>query len=176
MLLCFAVLSALVSRAQTGATGVVTGTVANEATGQFLRNAEVRIEGTNLSALTESDGSFRLSGVPAGAQKLVVSYAGLDAVTRPVTVSAGQPARADFALKSDVYRLSQFVVAGDREGQAKAINDQKNADHMKSVIASDAFGDLIDSNAAELLKSVPGFAMNYAGEDAIGLPAIAVIC
>ena len=169
LLLCIAVfLLPVLGFAQTAAAGVITGTVKNEATGQFLRNAEVRVEGTNLSALTESDGSFRLSNVPAGPQKLVVNYAGLDPLTHTVAVSAGQAARADFGLNSDVYRLSQFVVAGDREGQAKAINDQKNADHMKSVIASDAFGDLIDSNAAELLKSVPGFAMNYAGEDAVG--------
>ncbi len=48
-------------------------------------------------------------------------------------------------------------------GPGPAGNDQKNADRMKSVIASDAFGVLIDSNAAELLESVPGLAMNYAG-------------
>ncbi|MBI4625724.1 MAG: carboxypeptidase-like regulatory domain-containing protein [Verrucomicrobia bacterium] len=166
--LCFALAALTVATAQTSGAGTITGTVANEGTGQFLRNAEVRVAGGNLFALTESDGSFRLTSVPAGPQQLVVSYAGLDAQTRTVNVVAGQTSRALFGLKSDVYKLEQFVVAGDREGQAKAINDQKNADHMKSVIASDAFGDLIDSNAAELLKSVPGFAMNYAGEDAIG--------
>lgn len=168
MLLCVAALLPVVSFAQATAAGVITGTVKNEATGQFLRNAEVRIEGTNVTALTESDGSYRLSNVPAGSHKVVANYAGLDELSRTVAVSGSQPVRADFGLKSDIYQLSQMVVAGDREGQAKAINDQKNADHMKSVIASDAFGDLIDSNAAELLKSVPGFAMNYAGEDAIG--------
>jgi iron complex outermembrane recepter protein len=148
--------------------GVVAGTVANATTRQFLRAAEVRIEGTNLVTYTEADGSFRLAGVPPGAQRVTVNYAGLNPETRNVTVGAGQTEQLEFKLSSEIYQLQQFVIAGDREGQAKAINDQKNADHMKSVIASDAFGDLIDSNAAELLKSVPGFAMNYAGEDAIG--------
>lgn len=168
LLLLILVLPAALLHAQPTAGGSITGTVSNASTGQFLRSAEVRLEGTNLVALTEADGSFRFFNVPPGVQRVTVSYAGLDTDTREVSVAAGQVTRQNFALKSDVYKLEQFVVAGDREGQAKAINDQKNADHMKSVIASDAFGDLIDSNAAELLKSVPGFAMNYAGEDAIG--------
>lgn len=149
-------------------TGVVTGTVANQSSRQYLKNAEVRIEGTNLLATTESDGSFRLSNVPAGGQKIVVIYTGLDSEVRNIMVNAGETQKQEFLLKSEIYQLQQFTVAGDREGQARAINDQKNADHMKSIVASDAFGDLIDSNAAELLKSLPGFAINYGGEDAVG--------
>ena len=154
--------------AQASATGVVTGTVANENSRQFLNNAEVRVAGTSLTTLTDSSGSFRLANVPAGPQEILVTYAGLDSASRSVTVVPGETQRLAFALKSEIYELERFVVGGDREGQAKAINDQKNADHIKSIVASDNFGDLVDSNAAELLKSVPGFAMNYAGEDAIG--------
>src|SRR4051812_21974508 len=168
-LLSFAVLALSPgASAQTPGSGVITGTVANESSRQFLRNAQVSIAGTALSALTDADGSFRLANVPAGPQQVTVAYAGLEPETRTVTVAAGDTQRVSFALKSDLYELQQFVVAGDREGQSRAINDQKNADHIKSIVASDNFGDLVDSNAAELLKSVPGFAMNYAGEDAIG--------
>ncbi len=156
------------SDAQTAATGVITGTVANESTRQFLNSAEVRIAGTNLVALSGSDGSFRLSNVPAGSQEVVVSYAGLDSESRSIEVAPGETQRLVFVLNSEIYELAQFVISGPREGQARAINDQKSADHMKSIVASDNFGNLVDSNAAELLKSVPGFAMNYAGEDAIG--------
>lgn len=156
------------ARVSGAGTGVIIGTVSNQASRQYLRSAEIRVGGTNLSATTESDGSYRLSNVPAGDQKVVVIYTGLDSETRDVRVTAGEIQRQDFALKSEVYQLQQFTVAGDREGQARAINDQKNAEHMKSIVASDAFGDLIDSNAAELLKSLPGFAINYGGEDAVG--------
>ena len=168
VLLCFAVSFPSITSAQTAGIGTVVGTVANDSTGQFLRNAEVRVEGTNVAALTEADGSFRLTNVPPGPHRIIVTYAGLDPETRAINVAGGQTQRETFGLKSDIYQLQQFNVTGEREGQAKAINDQKNSDHIKSVVASDAFGDLVDSNAAELLKSLPGFAMNYAGEDAIG--------
>src|SRR5687768_9409901 len=51
--------------AQTPATGVITGRVFNPNTGQYLRNAQVRIEETGRSAISESGGEFRISGVPA---------------------------------------------------------------------------------------------------------------
>jgi TonB-dependent receptor len=161
---CFAVQL----HAQITGSGAVAGTVSNQKTRQFLKNAVVTVSGTNLSALTDSDGTFRIDDVPAGVHEVTITYTGLEPETRPVTISRGETARLNVGLKSDIYEMSQYVVAGDREGQARAINDQKNADRIKSVVASDNFGDLVDSNAAELLKSVPGFAMNYAGEDAIG--------
>src|SRR5947208_118020 len=75
-------------RAQTpargAATGTIAGTVANAATNQFLGEAEVRVAGTSLAALTDRDGSYRLTGVPAGAVTLTVSYTGLDPEKRPV--------------------------------------------------------------------------------------------
>lgn len=165
----FACLFALSLQAQPASSGgTIVGTVANATTKQFLRTAEIRVEGTNLVTFSDADGSFRLSNVPAGPQRVTVTYAGIDPETQSVVVSPGEPQRLDFNLRSDFYQMDEFVIAGAREGQAKAVNDQRNADHMKSIIASDAFGDLVDSNAAELLKSLPGFAMNYAGEDAIG--------
>src|SRR5690349_15745654 len=59
-----------------GGTGTITGRVLNAATKGYVRNAEVRVEGTNLVAYTEDAGFFRLSGVPAGSVTLTVRYAG----------------------------------------------------------------------------------------------------
>ncbi|MEN9632104.1 MAG: hypothetical protein RL077_508 [Verrucomicrobiota bacterium] len=150
------------------ATGAITGTVADSGTRQFLNQAEVRIQGTDLVALTDNEGYFRLAGVPAGQHTVQVNYLGLDPGQFNLTVAAGQTVTRALELKSRIHVLGEFVVSSDREGQAAALNQQRNADHMKSVVAADAFGDLHDNNAAELLKSVPGITLNYSGEDAIG--------
>src|SRR6185503_5210427 len=113
-------------------------------------------------------GYFRLSGVPAGSHTLLVNYLGLSPGQFNVTIELGQVVKRTFELRSDVFVMGELVVATQREGQAAALNQQKNADYMKSVVESDAFGDLHDNNAAELLKSIPGVALNYSGEDAIG--------
>ena len=52
--------------------------------------------------------------------------------------------------------LDQFVVSSEREGNAKAIMEQKNSMNITNSIASDAFGDVAEGNAAEFLKNIPG--------------------
>ena len=56
--------------------GVVRGRVFNTVTGEYLRNAEVSVDGTPITVYSDDDGSFRLNGVPAGEVTLVVRYAG----------------------------------------------------------------------------------------------------
>ena len=45
--------------AQTAGTGSVQGRVYNPGAQEYVRNAEVRLEGTNQVTYTESDGSFQ---------------------------------------------------------------------------------------------------------------------
>ncbi|HEX9816770.1 MAG TPA: carboxypeptidase regulatory-like domain-containing protein, partial [Candidatus Thermoplasmatota archaeon] len=69
-----------------GSTGTVTGRVFNPASGEYIRNAEVVVEGTNLVSTTTSGGHFRLFNVPAGQATLVASYPGAEPVTATVAV------------------------------------------------------------------------------------------
>ena len=47
-------------------TGKISGRVFNPATGDYVRNAEVRLEGTHQIAATENDGSFQFLQVAPG--------------------------------------------------------------------------------------------------------------
>lgn len=159
-------------RAQS-ATGTITGRVLNEGTGQYLRSAVISVAGTNLSTSSEAGGSFVLTGVPAGAARLSVSYAGLDPAEVSVNVVAGQTVNADVNLTSAAYRpdsgvvqLSKFVVATEREGNAKAIQEQRESLNFKTVMASDAFGDVSEGNIGEFLKLMPGISIDYVEADA----------
>ena len=159
------------ARAQSGGTGTITGRVLNQATGQYLNNAEITIVGTNLSVISEEGGFYRILNVPAGVASLSVNYAGLDTGTASVTVAAGQTATQDFSLTSRMYdkdtiKLGEFVVTSDREGQAKAVMEQREALNMKTVMASDAFGDVSEGNLGEFLKLMPGVVIDYNEADA----------
>ena len=122
-LLCaLAPLLALPASAQAPATGSITGRVLNVATGRYLNNARVTIEGTNLQTQTNEFGEFRLGGVPAGKVRLQTFYTGLDPVTTTLTVNAGQTATANIELTStDRYgtgqtvQLDAFTVQSTRE-------------------------------------------------------------
>src|SRR5215212_1378297 len=55
---------------QAQGTGTIQGRVYNPATQQYVRNAEVRLEGTSQVTYTENDGSFTINNVPAGTAEI----------------------------------------------------------------------------------------------------------
>lgn len=168
-LTALAALTTLAALAQSGS-GTVSGRVVNSATGAYLENAEVRIVGTDTTTNTVAGGRYVLTGVPAGEVSLTASYPGLDAAPQKVSVLAGGSATLDFNLTSgqygEVLKLSAFVVGSTREGNAKAIVDQKQAPNIKTVIASDAFGTVSEDNVGEFLKYMSGLSIDYVENDA----------
>ena len=148
--------------------GSIAGTVADANTGKYLEGADVVIEGTALRTTTARSGNFEFSGVPAGAQKVVITYPGMDVATQPVTVGAGQTATVPVRLgqASGVVTLTEFKVAGTKEGMAQAVAIQKMSMNAKVVAAGDQYGDIAEGNAAEYLKFLPGVGVDYNANDA----------
>lgn len=136
--------------------GTITGSVSNSATGQNLEGAEVTLSPGDRATLTTRDGRFVLTGVSPGSYTLTARYSGLDAQTLPVEVGVGAMAARDFGLSSSVYQLEKFVVEGEREGNALAITERRNAGNVKDVISSDAFGNVADLNLGNFLQRMPG--------------------
>ncbi|HUR56086.1 MAG TPA: TonB-dependent receptor [Opitutaceae bacterium] len=160
-------------------TGTISGRVFNPTTQEFVRNAEVAVPGTNLVTYTADDGTYSLSGLPPGATTLSVTYTGYEPASAQLNVSAGASAVRDFDLTPALFapkssgasapgivQLGQFVVSSEREGNAKAIMEQRAAVNFKSVVASDNFGDVTGGNVGEFIKYLPGVVMDYVDSDA----------
>ena len=150
--------------------GIVRGRVLNTATGEYLRNAQVRVEGTALSVYTDEGGNFRLVGVPTGSINLVARYGGLQDATATVSVSANQNTVHNFELRapsssadSEVYELT---VTSARSGIASALAEQRAALNAKSVVPADNFGALTMGDVGEFMKSMPGLSLDYTEVDA----------
>lgn len=160
MLLCALALIASPLGRAADATGVLTGTISNAATGNNLEGARVELPKLGLAALTDNTGRFVISNVPPGTHELAVTYIGLDKMTKSVAVAAGQRAVTDFELTSGVYQLEAFKVTGEREGNAAMITEKRNADNVKDVISMDSFGYLPNMSAGEVVMRLPGVAGN----------------
>jgi outer membrane cobalamin receptor len=103
-------------------------------------------------------------------------YTGLAVQSAPVTVVAGQSAPLDVALGAvdrgaggnAPVKLDQFVVATSKEMEAAAIaiNEQRFASNLKTVVSSDEFGTVAEGHVGEFLKFLPGVTMDYAGGNA----------
>ena len=151
------------ARAQSS-TGVISGTVNNTATGLFLRDALVELPELGRQALTDASGAFRLMDVPAGTHTLVVTYLGLDPIHQSVTLAAGERLTRKFEMDTAVYQMAEFTITGEREGNAASIMRQRNAPNVKNVVSLDAFGNLPNDSAGELLIRLPGIVGNLDDE------------
>jgi TonB-dependent receptor len=137
-------------------TGVIVGTVTGPS-GAVIADCTVAVQGTNIEVHTGLEGSYRLSPVPAGEQTLVFRYLGLQPATATVTVVAGETLRQDMALAYG----GEIEVRGSPllEGQAKALNRQKNAMNISNIVAADQIGRFPDKNAAEATERIPGISL-----------------
>ncbi|MSU73083.1 MAG: TonB-dependent receptor [Opitutus sp.] len=151
------VLSLPALRAAEVADAAITGTVSNSATANMLFGAKVEVPRLGVSAFTDAAGRYVVA-VPPGTHEVVASYTGLDPIRQQVTVGRGQRAGQNFELTTEIYRLQEFKVTGDREGAAAAITAQRNADNVKNVVAMDSFGSLPNMSAGELAILMPGIA------------------
>ncbi len=155
--------ASLCARAQ--ATGTVTGAVL-DSSGKYLEGAEVAVVGSPARTTTDREGTFRLEGIPLGAQTLAVTYPGTTPHTEAVRIAVGTPALVRIALRSDTIVLEAFKVSTDKEGMAQAIALQKASFNQKLVAASDQFGDISEGNVGEYLKFLPGIGIDYTANDA----------
>ncbi len=150
-------------------TGTIEGRVLNAATDRYLNNARVSVVGTDRSVFTDAYGGYRIYDVPAGPVTLNVFYSGLPAQEVRVNVSAGQTVSQDVTLgsKDETVVMEKVTVAGTRETNvaAIAVNEQRFAPNIKTVIETDAFGDIAEGNVGEFLKYLPGITVDYVAAD-----------
>src|SRR5437899_2071979 len=97
-------------------TGTIRGRVTDNATQQGLQGVTVAAGGR--SVLTQPDGRYVITGVPAGAQTVRARVIGYGQATGDVTVAAEQEVVVDLALTGQAVTLSELVVTGYGEQRA----------------------------------------------------------
>jgi TonB-dependent starch-binding outer membrane protein SusC len=102
-------------------TGVIAGKVVDQTTQQPLANVEVAVPGTPLRDLSKNDGTFRVTGVRAGAQRVRATRIGYGSQFQEVTVTAGGAATVNLALVPAAAILEPVVVTGYGTQRREAI-------------------------------------------------------
>lgn len=153
--------------AQTAPVGTLTGQVTEAASLSPLPGVEVVVEagGHRLNATTDRAGNYRLELLPAGSYPVTFSYLGYAPLVRNVVIESGRTAALNATFGSEVVELQSYRVEGTAEGQARALNQQRNATNLKNVVAADAIGNFPDKNVAESLQRLPGLStVSWRGE------------
>ena len=101
------------------ATGQITGVVSST-DGQPIEGASVTLAGTTRGILTNAQGRFSLTAVPAGTHQLRARFIGFGEGTQQVVVTAGATTTANFTLTRQAVQLDAVVAVG--YGTQKKVN------------------------------------------------------
>ena len=133
----------------TAQTQTVTGVVISEEDGQPVIGASVRVENTQLGAITDVDGKFQIANVPSSAKTLVISYIGME--TQKVAVVPN----VKVSLKSNAELLDEVVVTG------YGVQRKASFTGAAAVVGEEALAKKNDANFVKVLEgAVPGVQMN----------------
>ena len=102
-------LVASVSTLHAQATGRVTGRVTDREGGAPVDGAQIRVDGTNVGAMTAADGQYTIPRLASGTYQIRVIRIGYLSAIQSVTVSSGGTATADFTIVKAPYQLEAVV-------------------------------------------------------------------
>ena len=103
-------------------TGTVAGQITDRSTGQPIAGVEVQVVGTSLRTLSDNQGRYLVTQVPAGEHSIRASMLGYAAARQTVTVTAGGTAAASFAMETTALEVEGIVVTAlGMERQARTL-------------------------------------------------------
>ena len=126
--------------------------------GAPIQGAIVTVEDLNREAVSDRFGNYRINNLPAGTYTVSVRYLGADNTTQSVTLGADGTV-LDLNVGDETDYLDNIIVVGTRAAQAGALNQQRAADTILSVIDSDGLGNFPDTTVADSLSRVPGLSI-----------------
>jgi len=138
--------------------GTVSGRV-TDPNHDALQGARVELQPRGLAAVSDSQGQYTISDVPAGKYTLTVSYIGFTPFSTPITVTAGNVTQADALLQIEAVS-EQVLVRGERErGEVEALNRERTADTIVQVLPAEVITSLPNTNVADALGRLPSVSL-----------------
>ncbi len=165
----FGLLVILLLLASTGAmwsqkSGSIAGYVDEAGSKTPMPGATVYLKDASATGtVTDIDGNFVINGVSVGDHQIIVSFLGYEEQEISISVQEGQVSKLEISLSPQAILSKEVVVTAQLLGQAKAINQQLNAEAIANIVSADRIQELPDVNAAEAIARLPGVAINRSG-------------
>lgn len=135
----------------------VRGTVV-DVDGRPLPGANIYIASLRAGNVTDRDGEYRIPGLERGSYELEISFLGYTTLTTMVQVPQADVLR--HTLEQATLRGEEVVVYGAlTRGQAKALNDQRNAPNVRNVVSAEQFAIYPDVSLAETVQRMPAISI-----------------
>lgn len=109
------------------------GVVTDAESGDPLPGVNVTIAELQQGAATGVNGTYEITGVPAGTYEITARFVGFRTASETVTVEAGEAVTQDFAMRPDLLELDEVVVTG----QGTSVERRKLAANVDVINATD---------------------------------------
>jgi TonB-dependent receptor len=139
--------------------GGIRGQVVDSDFGQPIAKASVVIMDTPFGAMTDEQGNYTISGVPAGIYTLQVRGPGyLPRLIPEVTLSAGVFNDLRVEVIAEIEEMEELVVPGelDKASEVGLLTERQEATAVMDMIGQDFIARLGASTAGDALKRVTG--------------------
>lgn len=136
----------------------LTGFVTDASGEAPFEGAIIRIVETDRTTTSNRFGAYRLNNLEAGTYTVRVEYIGADPVVQTVNIPT-TGAMVDFSIGSDVAYEDNVIVVGTQAAQASALNQQRAANSILTVIDSDGLGNFPDTTVADSLSRAVGISV-----------------
>lgn len=138
--------------------GGVAGRIVDGNQGTPLASVMVRIPTLSRSDISHADGSFHLSGLPAGSYELSFERLGYTPVEEQIVVSAGETLQMTVEMSPSAIVIPGVVVtAGGRAQRADEVFQPT------SVLSGSELRQRLDTSIAATLAHEPGISQRYNG-------------
>ena len=146
--------------AQSGAgeTGRILGRVVEQSTGEPVAQAEVAVRG-GPATLSDLNGRFVLTSVPAGTVDLTVQALGYGSKTvTGVEVPAGDVVQLDITVESRAIQMEEIRVSAERERGSTVylLDERRTSDAMVEAVGSEQISRQPSSDAADVAQRMTG--------------------
>lgn len=136
---------------QAQSTGTLTGTVVDANSQRPLSGVQIFVVGTQRGSLSNQQGQFTVTGVPAGQQQVRATLVGFAPSSQTISVTPGQTVTVDFSLEMSAVELGAVIVTATgtqqsvREiGSSVGVIDVQNVE----LAPVTSFSDLIQGRSA----------------------------
>jgi len=134
-------------------TGTISGFVRDEATGEPLSYANVFIKDSNIGGITNLDGYYVLTRVPADSGEIVISIIGFAMVTQEFEMEAGQNLRLDFRLQQTVLEGEAVDVFSEVQKMRQLVEPSRISLDLRTLQSAPAF---IEPDLFRTVQLLPG--------------------
>lgn len=141
-------------------TGVITGTVRDRLTQEYLAGVTLRLEGTALGSVSDADGRFRIAAIPGGSYNLTASYLGYADLTRyNIVVTSGNIITLNLELDAEGSAIGEVVVSQNRSIRVATAETPLSIQNLSAEeIRSNPGGNFDISRVVQALPGVGGTA------------------